>query len=564
MRSLPIILAILTTAVQSLPTIQNRQLQQDHNGAVASETDVCSQVGIDLMKKGGNAADAMVGTVICVGTIAMYHSGVGGGGFMLIRSPKGEYEFVDFREMAPAAAYEDMFVNRTELSVYGGLASGIPGELRGLEYLHNKYGKLSWKDCLEPSIRFARDGFVVNKDHIKYFELVRASAPSFFLTEDPAWALDFAPNGRLVRLGETMYRKRFANTLEIVANEGVDAFYRGPLASAMIRELQATGGSMTLEDLQAYKLAHRKPSHITYRGRRIWSTSAPSSGAVTQSVLKILEGYPDFADPAKRNESTHLLVEAMRFGYSLRAELGDPDFVEGLDAYQQSMISPELAEEIRSKICFTRTLEVKEYNPKGLESLDTPGTAQMSTADASGLAVSLTTTINLLFGSTVMIPETGVIMNDQMNDFSIPGSSNAFGFIPSPANFIRPFKRPLSSITATIAETADGKLDFVVGAAGGSRIVSSTIQNIINMVDRGLNIQETLREPRLHDQLTPNTCVLEWSFDNSTAAYLSSLGHVISYVPDAQSAAQGLRQLQNGTFEAAGEPRQKNSGGFAF
>ncbi|KAK6501406.1 hypothetical protein TWF481_009246 [Arthrobotrys musiformis] len=564
MRSLPIILTVLATAAHALPTIQNRQLQKDHNGAVASETDVCSQVGIDLMKKGGNAADAMVGTVICVGTVAMYHSGIAGGGFMLIRSPKGEYEYVDFREMAPAAAHEEMFVNRTELSVYGGMASGIPGELRGLEYLHDKYGKLTWKECLEPSIRLARDGFVVNKDHVKYFELVRASAPTFFLVEDPAWAQDFAPNGTLVKLGETMYRKRFANTLETIANEGVDSFYYGPIANAMIRELKAKGGIMTHEDLRSFKLAHRKPSHITYRGRKLWSTSAPSSGAVTQSVLKILEGYPDFGNPAKVNESTHLLVEAMRFGYSLRAELGDPDFVEGLDAYQESMVSPELAEEIRSKICLTRTLEVKEYNPKGLESLDTPGTAQMSTADASGLAVSLTTTINLLFGSTVMIPETGVIMNNEMNDFSIPGSSNAFGFIPSPANFIKPFKRPLSSITATIAETADGTLDFVVGAAGGSRIISSTIQNIINMVDYGRSIPESLATPRLHDQLTPNTCVVERSFDNSTAAYLRDLGHVITYIPDAQSAAQGLRRLNNGTFEAAGEPRQKNSGGYAF
>ncbi|KAK6532541.1 hypothetical protein TWF281_006728 [Arthrobotrys megalospora] len=564
MRSLPILLAVLATTVQSLPTLRGRQLQQDHNGAVASETDVCSQVGIDLMKKGGNAADAMVGTVICVGTIAMYHSGIGGGGFMLIRSASGEYEFVDFREMAPAASYEEMFVNRTELSIYGGMASGIPGELRGLEYLHNKYGKLTWKECLEPSIRFARDGFTVNQDHVKYFQLIKNIAPRDFLVDDPNWAIDFAPNGTLLTLGETMTRKRFANTLETIANEGVDAFYRGPLADAMIRGLQATGGIMTHDDLQAYQLAHRKPSNITYRGRRIWSTSAPSSGAVTQSALKILEGYDHLANPMQRNESTHLIVEAMRFGYAMRAELGDPDFVPGLDAYQQSMISPETAEEVRSKICFTHTLAVKEYNPKGLESLDTPGTAQMSTADSSGLAISLTTTVNLLFGSTVMIPETGVIMNDQMNDFSIPGSSNAFGFIPSPANFIRPFKRPLSSITASIVETEDGKLDFVVGAAGGSRIVSSTIQNIINMIDYGLNAPQALKSSRLHDQLTPNTSVLEWSYDNGTAAYLASLGHVISYVPSAESAAQAVRQLPNGTFEAAGEPRQKNSGGYVF
>ncbi|KAK6358141.1 hypothetical protein TWF730_007495 [Orbilia blumenaviensis] len=564
MRSLPILLTVLATTVQSLPTIHNRQLQQDRNGAVAAQADVCSQIGIDLMKKGGNAADAMVGTVICVGTVAMYHSGIGGGGFMLIRSPKGEYEFVDFREMAPAASYEGMFVNRTELSIYGGLASGIPGELRGLEYLQKKYGKLTWKDCLLPAVNLARNGFRVTEDLVRYIGLIQDINPINFLVEDPAWAIDFAPNGKIVTLGQTMTRKRYANTLETIANEGADAFYRGPLADAMIREIKAKGGAMTHADLQVFRLAHRNPSHITYRGHKIWSTSAPSSGAVTQSVLKILEGYQDISNPAMRNQSTHLLVEAMRFGYAMRAELGDPDFVEGLDAYQASMISPEVAEEVRSRICLTRTLEVKEYNPKGLESLDTPGTSQMSTADASGLAVSLTTTVNLLFGSTVMIPETGVIMNNQMNDFSIPGSSNAFGFIPSPSNFIKPFKRPLSSISATIAETADGKLDFVIGAAGGSRIISSTIQNIINMVDHGLGPREALQAPRLHDQLTPNTCVVEWSFDNSTVAYLRSLGHDVSYVPAAQSSAQGLRITANGTFESSGEPRQFNSGGFAF
>ncbi|KAK6348066.1 hypothetical protein TWF718_005885 [Orbilia javanica] len=573
MRSLPILLTVLATAVHSLPTIHNRQLQQDHNGAVASETDVCSKVGIDLMKKGGNAADAMVGTIICVGTVAMYHSGIGGGGFMLIRSPKGEYEFVDFREMAPAAAYEDMYVNNTDLSKFGGLASGIPGELRGLEYLHTKYGKLPWKDCILPSINLARDGFIVNEDLIRYIELVKSgSGPGvggqpgggFFLTDDPAWSIDFAPNGKLVALGETMTRKRFANTLEIIANEGADAFYRGPLANATIRAIQETGGIMTLDDLQAFKLAHRKPSHINYRGRGIWSTSAPSSGAVAQNVLKVLEGYENIGNPAKVNESTHLLVEAMRFGYAIRAELGDPDFVDGLDEYQENMISPELAEEIRSKICLTTTLPVEAYNPKGFESLDTPGTSQMSAADASGLAISLTTTVNLLFGSRVMVPETGVIMNNEMNDFSIPGSSNAFGFIPSPANFIRPFKRPLSSVSASIVETADGTLDFVIGAAGGSRIISSTIQNIINMVDHGYSVTKALAAPRLHDQLTPNTCLIERTFDNSTVAYLESLGHDITYLPLAESSAQGLRRLANGTFEAAGEPRQKNSGGFAY
>ncbi|KAF3937753.1 Gamma-glutamyltranspeptidase [Dactylella cylindrospora] len=516
------------------------------------------------MKKGGNAADAMVGTVICVGTVGMYHSGIGGGGFMLIRSPKGEYEYVDFREMAPAASWEKMFVNRTHLSMWGGMASGVPGELRGLEYLHKKYGKLKWKDTIKPSIKLARKGFRVNKDHVAYFRAGHAMAGRNFLTEDATWALDFAPNGTLVGEGDIMYRKRFADTLEIIANEGADAFYEGTLARLTINALNRTGGIMTLQDLKDYRVAIRKPAHIKYRGYKIYSTSAPSSGAVTQAVLKIIEGYPGMGNPALRHESTHLLVEAMRFGYAMRAELGDPSHVEGMDSYQASMISEATAAEVRSKISYHRTLDVADYNPKGLESLDTPGTAQMSAADKSGLAISLTTTINLLFGSTVMVPETGVIMNDEMNDFSIPGSSNAFGYIPSPSNFIRPFKRPLSSTTPTIIEDKKGRLYFIVGASGGSRIISSTIQNIWNVLDQGDNVVQALSRPRFHDQLTPNVCNMEYAYDNGTAAYLASLGHNVARIAPGSSAAQAIRITVNGTFEAAGEPRQHNSGGYAF
>ncbi|KAK6341443.1 hypothetical protein TWF696_008517 [Orbilia brochopaga] len=563
-----ILAALLLTALQSsvlvsgLPTeLEGRHYEKDHRGAVASEMDVCSKVGIDLMRRGGNAADAMVGTVICVGTVGMYHTGIGGGGFMLIRSPKGEYEYVDFREMAPAAAYEEMFVNRTELSMFGGLASGVPGELRGLEYLHKKYGKLPWKKTIQPSVKLARNGFTVTADHVKYFVLAQSMAGSNFLTENPTWALDFAPNGTLVGLGDTMYRKRFADTLETIANEGADAFYTGTIANLTIKGLNATGGIMTLADLKNYTVALREPSHGTYRGFRIHSTSAPASGAVTQAVLKILEGYNPSDD---RNLTTHRLLEAMRFGYAMRAELGDPHFLPNLTAYQANMISDETAAAIRAKISSSHTLNVSDYNPKGLESLDTPGTAQMSAADRTGLAISLTSTVNLLFGSTVMIPETGIIMNNQMNDFSIPGSSNAFGYIPSPANFIKPFKRPLSSTTPSIVEHPDGKLYLVVGAAGGSRIISATIQNIINVIDRGDSIPQALARPRLHDQLTPNVCNAEYTYDNSTLSYLAGLGHTIAWVAPGQSAAQAVRLLPNGTFEAASEPRQHNSGGYAL
>ncbi|KAI1349303.1 gamma-glutamyltransferase 1 [Xylaria sp. FL0043] len=531
-------------------------------GAVASESSVCSEIGIDVLKKGGNAADALVATQFCIGVIGMYHSGIGGGGFMLVRSCEGKYEFIDFRETAPAAAFQDMYNNNTALSLYGGLASGVPGELRGLERLHKNYGSLPWKELVMPAVKVARYGFKVTEDLVHYMETTTPS--NKFLTDDPTWAIDFAPHGYLVKLGETITRKRYADTLETIANDGPDAFYTGPIAEATIAALTKENGTMTLEDLKNYTVAIRKPSEITYRGYKLTGTSAPSGGIVTLSTLNIVNGYEDFGDPAAINLTTHRLDEAMRFAYGQRSELGDPLFVEGLDAYEASILSNKTAAEVRSKISDFHTLNVSAYDPEGFESLPTPGTSHIVAADKSGLAISVTTTINLLFGSQLMVPETGVIMNDEMNDFSIPNSSNAFGYIPSPANYIRPGKRPLSSISPVIAESPDGKLYLVIGSAGGSRIITATIQNIHHVIDQDMTVPEALAQPRLHDQLSPNQVSFEYAYDNSTVAFMASLGHNVTWVAPGQSTAQGLRLLPNGTFEAGGEPRQHNSGGFAI
>ncbi|PNP56287.1 hypothetical protein THARTR1_03812 [Trichoderma harzianum] len=499
-------------------------------GAVASQSTVCSEIGIQLLKDGGNAVDALVGTVFCVGVIGMYHSGIGGGGFLLLRTSDGKYD-------------------------------GVPGELRGTEYIHNKYGALPWAHVIKPSIDVARNGFKVTEDLVNTF---KSTSSNNFLTEDPAWAIDFAPKGRLVRLGETMTRKRYADVLSEISHHGADAFYTGPIANATIRALKAAGGIMTLEDLKNYTVAIREPLQINYRGYKLTSTSAPSSGAVVLSALNTVSGYEGFGDPSQVNLTTHRLDEAIRFAYGQRTELGDPSFVEGLDKYSKEMIAPATGAEIRSKISDFKAQNVSYYDPKGLESLETPGTSHIVAADASGMAVSMTTTINLLFGSTLIVPETGVIMNNEMNDFSIPGVSNSFGYIPSPANYIRPGKRPLSSISPIIAETADGKLYLALGAAGGSRIITANIQNTIHVLDSNMTTAEALLQPRLHDQLVPAQTSFEYAYDNRTVAFMKSVGHNITWVAPGQSTAQALRLLPNGTFEAAGEPRQVASGGFAI
>ncbi|KAH7062418.1 gamma-glutamyltransferase 1 [Macrophomina phaseolina] len=559
---MPSLAGLFTSLLSSQSVLAYPQSTEPRLGAVASESSVCSTIGIDLLKAGGSAADALVGTTLCVGVIGMYHSGIGGGGFMTVRGSNGSYEFIDFRETAPAAAFEDMYNNDTDLSIYGGLASGVPGELRGLEYLHKHYGKLPWKDLVMPAVKVARYGFRVTEDLVKYMDSATAGQDNF-LVNDPTWAIDFAPHGYRVKLNETITRKRYADTLEVIANEGPDAFYTGAIANVTIAALQKANGTMTLEDLKNYTARIQDTISINYRGYKLTSGGAPSGGVVALSALKIVEGYEDFGNPANINLTTHRLDEAIRFAYGERTELGDPDFVEGMDEYQKQMLSANTTSLIRSKISDFHTQNVSAYNPDGIESLETPGTSHVVTADKSGMAISLTTTINLLFGSQLMVPETGVIMNDEMNDFSIPGSSNAFGYIPSPANYIRPGKRPLSSISPVIIEYPNGTLYISVGAAGGSRIITSTIQNIHHMLDEGMTAPEALAEPRLHDQLVPYYVSFEYAYDNSTIAFMKERGHNVTWVAPGQSTAQALRLLGNGTFEAAGEPRQKNSGGFA-
>ena len=300
-----------------------------------------------------------------------------------------------------------------------------------------------------------------------------------FLVEDPVWAIDFAPNGTRVGLGDILTRKRYANTLEKIAKEGPGVFYTGAMAEATVRALQQANGTMTVQDLQNYTVAIRKTAEIAYRGYKLTSCSAPSGGIIALSALKIVSGYSDFGTPANLNLSTHRLDEATRFAFAERAHLGDPSFVPGLDRYQQEMLNDTTAANIRSRILDARTLNVSDYNPQGFESLPTSGTSHVATADAQGMAITLASTVNLLFGSRLMVPETGVILNDEMNDFSVPGTSNAFGYVPSPANFVRPGKRPLSSISPVIVEHLDNSsLYFVVGAAGGSRIITATVQSL--------------------------------------------------------------------------------------
>ncbi|TAQ83415.1 hypothetical protein B7494_g8260 [Chlorociboria aeruginascens] len=318
-----------------------------------------------------------------------------------------------------------------------------------------------------------------------------------------------------------MTRKRYANTLEKIAKEGSKAFYEGEIAA---------NGTMTLEDLKNYKISIRKPISIDYRGYKLYSCGAPTGGSVALSILKIIEGY-NMSDPDAHDLNTHRLDEAMRFSYGAHQKLGDPDFFSYMGNYEAEMLKPETALLIRDKISDNYTKNPSFYNPSGYSNPENHGTSHIVAADASGMTITLTSTINTLWGSTVMVPET---------------VSNPFGYVPSPINYIRPGKRPLSSITPIIVEHPNGTLYMSIGAAGGSRIITATVQSIWHVLDHGMTLPEALKEPRLHDQLLPDLTTFEYMYDNDTVDSMRSRGHNVTWVGH-ESSVQGVRLLWNGS-----------------
>ncbi|WOO81105.1 Glutathione hydrolase proenzyme [Vanrija pseudolonga] len=548
------------------------------HGAVATEIGTCSAIGVQALKDGGSAADAIIAASLCVGVISNWHSGIGGGGFLINRftnkdGSKG-YEQIDFRETAPAGSNETMYsqygVNQTK-STKGGLAVGVPGEIRAWEALHKRHGKLPWKRLFEPSIDIARHGFPVN------YDLATVLTPAYpFLTSDPIWAEQFAPNGTLLKQGDYVYRHRLADALTIIAKKGPDAFYHGRIAKNIVKAAQAQGGIITLKDLAGYKVNVKNTSVVEYRGKRIYSTTAPSSGVVVLSTLKIFEGFPDGGaadDSPAINLTTHYLVEADKLGYGQRATLGDPAFTANVTALEASYLTEPVIKAARARIHANTTFPPPYYNPDNYFPSREGGTSHLAAVDKDGNAVSLTTTVNLIWGSGV-ITEDGIVLNNEMDDFSSPGQVNAFGFPANPINFIKPGKRPQSSIASSLVEDEHGNLVFVTGSAGGSRIITATLQQLHNYVDKGLNATGSTYHPRWHDQLSgktffdyddPSRPIPLKGYDNGTVAYFTSLGYNITYQsPFGSSTSHAISKLPNGQWLAAADPRRPTGWGQAY
>ncbi|CAO3608955.1 unnamed protein product [Cunninghamella echinulata] len=468
---------------------------------------------------------------------------------MLIRSPNGTYEFIDFRETAPKASFETMYVKDPLKAQRGGLAVGVPGEIRGFELAHDRHGVLPWKDLFGPAIKLARDGFVVNE----YFHEKLLKAETWIL-ESAEWSDIFAPNGKIAQIGDIIKRPAYANTLETIANEGPDAFYSGKIAESMVETVQANEGILTLEDLKNYRALIKPTVNTYYHGKKITTTTAPTSGPILLSMLNILEKY-NLKVSGRDGLTIHRLVEAMKFGYSFRTEFGDPDFTHLEERYNE-ITTKEWADKVRKNITDDTTHPPLYYNPK-YDHMESPGTMHLSVVDENNGAVALTSTVNLLFGAKVMDAKTGIIFNDEMDDFSIPGVPNDFGLYPSSYNYVVPGKRPLSSITPVIVEN-DGKFELSLGGSGGSQIATASLNTLLNILDFDMDIYEAIETPRVHHQLMPNQAGIELGFDINLENALRERNHEIYtlFRNKTMSAVQAVRRLSNGECHAASDPRK--------
>ncbi|PVU95461.1 hypothetical protein BB561_001820 [Smittium simulii] len=517
-------------------------------GAVAADEGRCSKIGVDVLKDGGSAVDAAISSTLCIGVLNCFSSGIGGGGFMLIRLPSGKSELIDFREVAPTLAYSKMFKNNITEAQFGGLSIAVPGELRGFELAHKRYGKLSWKRLLEPTINLTRDGYKVGKMlafHLKNNEALIKNSKGFrdaFLNSD----------GSIKSEGQISKRPNFSLTLQRVSHEGVDAFYKGHLPRKMVNYIRKAGGIITAEDFSDYKPLIREVSRFYYNNYTVITGSPPTSGTIVGHILNILEGY-NLKNKDEILVNIHRIVEAFKFGFSQRTRIADPDF-ENIGKYIEMQKSKEYAAQVRKNITDFQTHNFEYYNPE-FDIKEDHGTTHLSVVDKNGMAVSLTSTINLIFGSKVMDPYTGVLFNDHMDDFSTPNLKNAFGLYPSPKNFIKPKKRPLSTTSALIVEK-NGKLQFIMGASGGSKILTSTTQVLLNSLEFNMTLKDAVDAPRLHHQLLPQQLLFESNYSKLISDGLALKGHKLDDLPIGTCNVQAIQILHNGTINAVSDGRK--------
>jgi gamma-glutamyltranspeptidase/glutathione hydrolase len=543
-----------------------REPARARHAMVASTSRTASQIGVDVMKRGGNAVDAAIAVAFALAVVYPEAGNLGGGGFMLIRFRDGKTFAIDYREVAPLAATRDMYLDaRGELikgegsSTVGYRAPGVPGTVAGLEMALKKYGsgRFTWRQLIEPARRLAVEGFTLShriagtlKDNERKLSQYEASRRIFL------------NNGKTFKEGDVLRQPELAMTLARLQRNGAREFYSGMTARLIAEDMRQHKGLITLEDLSRYRAKERVPLRSTYRGHEIISMPPPSSGgAVLIEMLNILEGYDLPRMNPSSSEKYHLMIEAMRRAYADRAEyMGDPDFANVPIA---GMISKSYAARQRSTIKLERASTSEEIRGGRPDENQTGETTHFSIIDPQGNVVANTYTINDLYGSGVTIKGTGIILNDEMDDFTArPGTPNLWGVIQSARNSIAPGKRPLSSMTPTIVLRKDGSLWFAVGARGGARIINAVLQITVNIIDHRMNIQQAIDAPRIHHQWFPDRVRFEpYGLSSDTMRALESRGHKLeeATTPKNIASAEGI-MIEEGTNMRLGASDPRNDG----
>lgn len=509
------------------------------HGMVVTTQHLATEVGLKILKEGGNAIDAAVAVGYTLAVVDPCCGNIGGGGFMTVRMKDGRTTFIDFRERAPLAATKTMYLDKDGNPVKGAsldgyLAVGVPGSVAGFEMAREKYGTLSRQDLMAPAIAYARDGFVLNQGDAASF-----AGSADRLAKDPAAAAIFLkPDHKPYGIGEKLVQPDLAASLAAISDKGPDAFYKGAIADAIVKASGAKGGILAKPDFEQYAVRELKPVTCSYRGYEITSSPPPSSGGVIIcEILNVLEGYPLSYLGAGSAETVHVMVEAMRYAYVDRnSALGDPDFV---DNPVSKLLDKAYARDIRDKIDPFRAGVSKDLMPKGFG--ESKETTHYSIIDKDGNAVAVTYTLNGSFGAGVVADGTGILLNNEMDDFTQkPGVPNLYGLVQGEANAIQPKKTPLSSMSPTIV-AKDGKPFMVIGSPGGSRIITITLEAIVNVIDHGMNIQEAIDAPRIHHQWLPDTIYVEpFGLSPDTERLLAGMGYHLDLGNETWGQAAGI------------------------